>query len=306
MRPQYAVIAAIALLAAAPAVRAADSYPSRPIRMIVPFPAAGATDILARVVSQKLARRIEAAGRRRQPRRRGRHDRLAHRRRCASPTATRSSWAPRARTRSARACTRNGRTTRSRTSPRSAGSRPRPRCSWSRPRSPANSVKELIALAKAKPGQLNFGSSGIGTQFHLSGELLKLLAGIDMVHVPYKGTALVYPDMFSGQIAILFDVPPVALPFIKAGRIKALGVSGKKRARRAARRADDRRSRRTGLRRGPVVRLSGRRPGMPRDRVAALQRSSGEAAPGAGHGRTFRRRSARMPSAARRRRSPRS
>jgi tripartite-type tricarboxylate transporter receptor subunit TctC len=95
---------------------------------------------------------------------------------------------------------------------------------------PASSVKELIALAKAKPGQLNFGSSGIGTQFHLSGELLKLLAGIDIVHIPYKGTALVYPDRFTGQIAILFDVPPVALPFIKSGRIKALGVSGRKRA----------------------------------------------------------------------------
>jgi tripartite-type tricarboxylate transporter receptor subunit TctC len=95
---------------------------------------------------------------------------------------------------------------------------------------PASSVKELIALAKAKPGALNFGSSGIGTQFHLSGELLKLLAGIDMVHIPYKGTALVYPDMFSGQISMLFDVPIVALPYIKAGRVKALGVSGKKRA----------------------------------------------------------------------------
>jgi tripartite-type tricarboxylate transporter receptor subunit TctC len=94
----------------------------------------------------------------------------------------------------------------------------------------ANSVKDLIALAKSKPGQLNFGSSGVGTQFHLSGELLKLLAHIDMVHVPYKGTALVYPDMFTGQIAVLFDVPVVALPYIKAGRVKALGVSGRKRA----------------------------------------------------------------------------
>ena len=95
---------------------------------------------------------------------------------------------------------------------------------------PVTSVTELIALAKSKPGQLNFGSSGIGTQFHLSGELLKLLAGINIVHVPYKGTALAYPDLFSGQIAILFDVPPVALPHIKSGRIRALGVSGNRRA----------------------------------------------------------------------------
>ena len=94
---------------------------------------------------------------------------------------------------------------------------------------PAKSVKEFVALAKAQPGKINFGSSGIGTQFHLSGELLKLLGGINMVHVPYKGTALVYPDMISGQIQMLFDVPPAALPFIKQGRVRALGVSGAKR-----------------------------------------------------------------------------
>jgi tripartite-type tricarboxylate transporter receptor subunit TctC len=94
---------------------------------------------------------------------------------------------------------------------------------------PAQSIKDLVTLAKAQPGKLNFGSSGTGTQFHLSGELLKLLAGINIVHVPYKGTALVYPEMFSGSIQILFDVPVVALPFIKQGRVRALGVSGKKR-----------------------------------------------------------------------------
>jgi tripartite-type tricarboxylate transporter receptor subunit TctC len=94
---------------------------------------------------------------------------------------------------------------------------------------PANSLKEFVALAKAQPGKFNFGSSGIGTQFHLSGELLKLLAGINIVHVPYKGTALVYPDMIGGQIHMLFDVPPAALTFIKQGRVRPLGISGKKR-----------------------------------------------------------------------------
>jgi len=94
---------------------------------------------------------------------------------------------------------------------------------------PPTSVKELIAYAKARPGTLNFGSSGIGTQYHLSGELLKLLTGINIVHIPYKGSALVYPDIFSGQIALLFDTPSVAGPFIKAGRVRALGVTGLKR-----------------------------------------------------------------------------
>lgn len=94
---------------------------------------------------------------------------------------------------------------------------------------PAKSLKELIAYAKAQPGKINFGSSGIGTQFHLSGELLKLLAGINIVHVPYKGTALVYPDMISGQIQMLFDVPPAALPFIKQNRVRAIAIAGAKR-----------------------------------------------------------------------------
>ena len=94
---------------------------------------------------------------------------------------------------------------------------------------PAKTLKDLVALAKAQPGKINFGSSGIGTQFHLSGELLKLMAGINIVHVPYKGTALVYPDMISGQIQMLFDVPPAALPFIKQGRVRAVAIASAKR-----------------------------------------------------------------------------
>jgi tripartite-type tricarboxylate transporter receptor subunit TctC len=95
---------------------------------------------------------------------------------------------------------------------------------------PANSIGDLIALAKSRPGKLNYGSSGVGTQFHLSGEMLKLLTGIQIVHVPYKGTALVYPDLFSGQVSMLFDTLSVGMPFVKAGRIKALGVTSSKRA----------------------------------------------------------------------------
>ncbi|MCX7135606.1 MAG: tripartite tricarboxylate transporter substrate-binding protein, partial [Proteobacteria bacterium] len=94
---------------------------------------------------------------------------------------------------------------------------------------PAASLKDFIALAKARAGQLNYGSSGVGTQFHLSGELLKLQTGINMTHIPYKGTALVYPDLFSGQVSMLFDTLSVAIPFIKAGRVKALGVTGTQR-----------------------------------------------------------------------------
>jgi tripartite-type tricarboxylate transporter receptor subunit TctC len=197
--------------------------------MIVPFPAAGATDILARVVSQKLAENL-------------RQQVVVDNRAGAGGTIG---------SRIAADAQPDGYTiVMGTTSTHAIGpslyaKRPydsvkdfthitaiatSPTVLMVATQVPANSVKELVALAKAKPGLLNFGSSGIGTQFHLSGELLKLLAGINMVHIPYKGTALVYPDMFSGQISVLFDVPPAALPFIKAGRVKALGVSGAKRA----------------------------------------------------------------------------
>jgi tripartite-type tricarboxylate transporter receptor subunit TctC len=207
----------------------AQSYPSRPIRMIVPFPAAGATDILARVVSVKLADAVK--------------QQVVVDNRAGAGGTIGSRIAADAQPDGYTILM--GTTSTHAIGPSLYAKRPydalkdftalggiasSPTVLMVGAAVPASSVKDLVALAKAKPGQLNFGSSGIGTQFHLSGELLKLLAGIDIVHIPYKGTALVYPDMFSGQIAILFDVPPVALPHIKAGRIKALGVSGAKRA----------------------------------------------------------------------------
>jgi tripartite-type tricarboxylate transporter receptor subunit TctC len=197
--------------------------------MIVPFPAAGATDILARVVSQKLSESMK--------------QQLVVDNRAGAGGTIGSRLAADAQpdgytilmgTTSTHAIGPALYTKRPYDALRDfthiTGIATSPTVLMVAAQVPASSVKELIALAKAKAGALNFGSSGIGTQFHLSGELLKLLAGIDIVHVPYKGTALVYPDMFSGQIAILFDVPTVALPFIKAGRVKALGVSGAKRA----------------------------------------------------------------------------
>jgi tripartite-type tricarboxylate transporter receptor subunit TctC len=93
-----------------------------------------------------------------------------------------------------------------------------------------NSVKELVALAKAKPGQLNFGSSGTGTIVHLSGEMFRHRTGTDIMHVPYKGTQLVVPDLISGQISMLFDNIVSAQPNLKTGRLKAIGISSLKRS----------------------------------------------------------------------------
>jgi tripartite-type tricarboxylate transporter receptor subunit TctC len=98
------------------------------------------------------------------------------------------------------------------------------------PALPVKSVKELIALAKAKPGTLNFGSGGSGTTEHLAGEMLNAQAGIDMLHVPYKGGAAVLPDLISGQISLFFVNQLFALPYVKAGTVKALGVASDERS----------------------------------------------------------------------------
>jgi tripartite-type tricarboxylate transporter receptor subunit TctC len=94
---------------------------------------------------------------------------------------------------------------------------------------PAKDVKDLIAYAKANPGKLNFGSSGIGAAAHLTTELLKQTAGIDMVHVPFKGTAPALTALMANDIQILVDVPSTLMPHVKGGKIKALAMfSGKR------------------------------------------------------------------------------
>jgi tripartite-type tricarboxylate transporter receptor subunit TctC len=95
---------------------------------------------------------------------------------------------------------------------------------------PANSIKELIALAKSKPGQLSFGSGGTGNSDHMAGELFKFMTGVDLVHVPYKGGNQALTDTVSGQVAMYFSGVAAALPLLKAGKAKALGTSGTRRS----------------------------------------------------------------------------
>jgi tripartite-type tricarboxylate transporter receptor subunit TctC len=97
-------------------------------------------------------------------------------------------------------------------------------------RSPINTLKELIALARAKPGTLNYGSSGPGSNYHMAGELVKNLAGLDIVHIPYKGSTGARADIISGQIDMMFDSVPTMAATIEDGRVKALGTSGKVRS----------------------------------------------------------------------------
>jgi tripartite-type tricarboxylate transporter receptor subunit TctC len=93
------------------------------------------------------------------------------------------------------------------------------------PKFAVDSVAELIRYAKAHPGQLNFGSAGNGTTSHLAGELFKTLAGIDIVHVPYRGGALAVTDLIGGQVQMMIDVMPNAYPLVRSGRVHGLAVS---------------------------------------------------------------------------------
>ena len=98
------------------------------------------------------------------------------------------------------------------------------------PTLPVNSVKELVALAKQKPGELNYASAGVGSFQHLGGELFKLTAGVNIVHVPYKGGGPAMQDVISGHVKIMFSSLIQTTPFIKSGQLKALGTGGAKRS----------------------------------------------------------------------------
>jgi tripartite-type tricarboxylate transporter receptor subunit TctC len=98
------------------------------------------------------------------------------------------------------------------------------------PSVPASSLKEFIALAKAKPGQLNYASSGPGTPYHMAGELFKAMAGVDIVHVPYKGSSGARTDILGGQVQMMFDAITTMAPNVQAGKLKALATSGKVRS----------------------------------------------------------------------------
>src|SRR5437667_4412494 len=101
------------------------------------------------------------------------------------------------------------------------------------PSVPADNVKELIALAKAQPGKLNYASVGTGSPGHIAGELFKLRTGVDMVHIPYKGGGPAVVDTLGGQVQLLFVSIPAALQYVKAGKLKALAVTSDKRSQAA-------------------------------------------------------------------------
>ncbi|MGZ5073049.1 MAG: tripartite tricarboxylate transporter substrate binding protein [Usitatibacter sp.] len=98
------------------------------------------------------------------------------------------------------------------------------------PSVPAANLREFLALAKAKPGTLNYASSGPGTPYHMAGELLKAMAGVDIVHIPYKGSAGARTDILGGQVQMMFDAITTMAPNVRAGKLRALATSGKVRS----------------------------------------------------------------------------
>ena len=218
----------LALLLAAPLLAQAQ-YPNRAIKMMVPFPPAGATDVVGRIVAQKLTERLgQSVVVENRPGAGGSigSDMVAK----AAPdgytilmaTSSTHSIGPSLQKlpydpiRDFAAITHVADV---------------PNVLVVSPKLPAASVKELVALAKAQPGKLNFASSGVGTIVHLNGELFKMVTGTDLVHVPYKGTALAIPDLASGNIAMLFDSLASVMPHIKSGSAKPIAINSKGRSR---------------------------------------------------------------------------
>ncbi|MEA2872288.1 MAG: hypothetical protein QOH67_2264, partial [Hyphomicrobiales bacterium] len=98
------------------------------------------------------------------------------------------------------------------------------------PSIPAKTIPEFVAYAKANPGKVNMASSGIGATPHVSGELFKMMAGVDMVHVPYRGAGPAFADLLGGQVQVMFDFIPSSVEYIRSGKLRALGVTTTARA----------------------------------------------------------------------------
>jgi tripartite-type tricarboxylate transporter receptor subunit TctC len=206
---------------------AQSAYPSHPIRLVVPFPAGGATDIFARAVSNKLGERLGQA--------------VIVDNKPGAGGAIGSDIAAKA---PADGYTLLLATSSTHSIGPSLQKLPYDAVADFTPivhvgnapsimvvpnTAPAKNVKEWIDYARKNPGKLNYASSGPGTIVHLTAEYFKAQTGTFLVHIPYKGTALAMPDLISGKIDLMFDALPSALPHIKEGRVRALGLTSLKR-----------------------------------------------------------------------------
>lgn len=202
----------------------AQTWPSKPVRLVVPFPAGGATDVLARAISQKAAEKLG--------------QQIVIENKPGAGGTIGSDQVAKAAPDGYTLLIATGST-------HSIGPIVNPKIPYNVERDfvpislvantasvlvvptalPVKNLADFIALAKSKPGQLNFGSSGNGTNSHLSGELFKAQAGVFITHIPYRGTGLVLTDMLAGQIHMLVDNFVTAQPHIRDGKLRVLGVT---------------------------------------------------------------------------------
>ncbi len=212
---------AAALPLARPAM--AQAYPARPVRVIVGFPAGGPTDIAARLIGQWLSDRL------------GRQFVIENRPGATGNIGTEAvvNAAPDGYTLLLVAASNAINTTLYRklsfvfhrdTAPVAAIIRV-PNVIEVTPSLPARTVPEFIAYAKANPGKINFASGGNGTSQHVSGELFKMMAGVDMLHVPYRGSAPALTDLIAGHVQVMFDAVSSSIAYIRAGQVRALAVT---------------------------------------------------------------------------------
>ena len=220
------LLTAAALALALTSAATADDYPNRPVRLIIPFPPGGSNDVVGRLVANALSERLghkvyvdnrggaggvlgtEAAANAPPDGYTLLIVSLAH---AVNPALYKLNYDP-IKSFAPIAILATG-----------------PNVLAVNPQLPVNSVKELIAMAKAKPGELDYASAGVGSFQHLGGELFKLTAGVNILHVPYKGGGPAMQDVIAGHVKIVFSSLIQTTPFIQSGQLKALGVGGTKR-----------------------------------------------------------------------------
>ena len=221
-------MAAALTLAALPAVHAQERYPSRPIRMIVPFTAGTGMDTLARVIGQKLSERLKVPV--------VVENRAGASGNIATEAVSKSPADGYTLLMTASTIVQNAALSRSVPYDPVHGFTPISLTAIGNmalvvhPAVAAKSVAEFVALAKAQPGRLNYASPGNGTPHHLAMELFKLNFGIDITHVPYKGTAGAVTDLLGGQVQAMFLPVHVALPQAQAGKLRLLAAGGSRRS----------------------------------------------------------------------------
>lgn len=210
------------------AVAAPGNYPDKPVRMLVGYSAGGATDVIARLVAQKLSTQMgQQFIVENKPGANGNiAAELAAR---SAPDGTTLYVAAINNTINASLYNNLSFNFERDFAPVSLIATV-PNILVVHPSVPAKTVKEFIELAKKKPGEINFASSGSGSSIHMSGELFKMMTGVDMLHVPYKGSAPAVTDLLGGRVQAMFDNAPSALPNVQNGRLRALAITGPKRS----------------------------------------------------------------------------